>query len=147
MIGIEFEFETAYEKILYDLLKNVKFDNYKWIVIQQEILYENNYDKQLPSKLSGSELEKEFSSNGNYYVFFLNLQAYPNNSEIYHIETYDDFVNSDCELIVLFSDNKFIEIYVKSDELKKRIIQNIEAKKIKYKIKTKENDDRTRMIV
>lgn len=147
MIGIEFEFKTTYEKILYDILKDIDFDNYKWEIIQQEILYENNYDKQLSPQLSGTELEKKISSNGNYYVLFLNLQAYLKNSATCHIETYDDFVNSECELIVLFSDNSFIEIYVKSDKLKKIIFENLNDKKIHYNIKTKENDGRVIMMV
>lgn len=147
MIGIEFKIKTTYEKILYDILKDIDFDNYKWEIIQQEILYENNYDKQLPSQLSGSELEKEISSNGNYYVFFLNLQAYLKNSATCHIETYNDFVNSNCELIILFSDNRFIEIYVKSEKLKQKIFENLDSKKINYNIKTRENDGRVVMRV
>lgn len=147
MIGIEFELETTYEKILYDLLKDTVFVDYKWIIRQQEIIYESNHDKTLLSYLSGTEWEKEIRFNGNYYVLFLNLQVYLKDGEESNIETYDDFVNSDCELIVLFSDNKFIEIYVKSNDLKKKIIKNIDAKKIKYKIKTKENDGRTKIII
>lgn len=142
MIGIEFKLKTSYEKILYDLLKNINLDNYQCRIIQEEIFYESNPERSLPSQLSGRELKKEISDNGNYFVYFLNLQVYLNGSKISHIETYDDFANSNCELIVLFSDNEFIEIYMKSNELKEKIIQNITSKGISYEIKTRENDGR-----
>ncbi len=147
MIGIEFKLKTSYEKILYDILKNINFNDYQWEIVEEEIYYESNPERHLPSQLSGRELKKEISDNGDYLVYFLNLQVYLNGSKISHIETYDDFVNSDCELILLFNDNEFIEIYMKENELKEKILQNLSSKGILYEIKTRENDGRTIMMV
>lgn len=108
--------------------------------MQEEIFYENNLEKQLPTQLFGTEFKKEINDNGNYYVCFLNLQVYITDSKTSCIENYDDFLNSDCKLIVLFSDNEFIEIYMKENELKEKIMQNIVSKGIQYEIKTKGND-------
>lgn len=142
MIGIEFKLKTSYEKMLYDLLKNIDFNNYKFEIVEEEIIYESDPERGLPSQLSGIEFKKEISDNGDYLVYFLNLQVYLNNSKVSHIETYDDFFNSDCELIVLVYDNEFIEIYMKENKLKEKIIQNLVTMGISYEIKTRENDGR-----
>lgn len=147
-IGMEFKLKTGYEKVLYNILKNINFSNYQWEIVQEEIIYENNTERHLPSHLSGKEFEKEISDNGNYYVISLNLQAYPIGSQISHIETYDDFLNSDCELILLFSDNEFIEVYTKrTGELDGIVGTNVVTKGVSYELKTRENDGRTIMMV
>lgn len=142
-IGMEFRLKTSYEKILYDLLKNIDFNNYKFEIVEEEIIYESDPERGLPPRLSGIEFKKEISDNGNYLVVFLNLQVYPINSEISHIETYDDFLNSDCELILLFSDNEFIEIYTKRpSELGDMVGSNVVTMGVSYELKTRENDGR-----
>lgn len=148
MIGIEFKLKTSYEKILYDILKNINFNDYQWEIVQEEIYYESNPERHLPSQLSGRELKKEISDNGDYLVYFLNLQVYLNSSKTSHIETYDDFLNSDCELILLFSDNEFIEVYTKrTGELDGIVGTNVVTKGVSYELKTRENDGRTIMMV
>lgn len=147
IIGIEFYFETFYEKIIYDLLKNVDFKDFYWNVCEQEIYYENDEDKELPQFMKNEELEKEINGDSNYYVFFLNIRGYKKNIDLKQIESYRDFLESNCDLILLFVDNSYVEIYSKSDVILKQIIKNCEDKNIKWHEKTPDNDGRTTMYV
>lgn len=147
MIGIECEYISSYERILYDLLKNIKYDEYDWRFVQQEIYFDVDKNRKVPYILSGVDFEKMIKSEDKYYCFFVNLQAYPSHQEQAEIKTYSDFVKSKCELIVLLSDNSFIEVYAKSSFLLQQIIDNIESKNISYQIKTIDNDGRTSMYV
>jgi hypothetical protein len=148
MIGIEIKKETSYEQVIYDLLKNIEFNNYEWVISQYEIIFENdNNNDDIPVCLSGKQIKKLIKDSGNYYVLFLNLQVYQKKSNFSKIESYNDFINSSCELIILFSDNSFIEIYFKSDYLKNIIIKNLDSMQIEYTVKTIENDSRKTMIL
>lgn len=148
MIGIEINFESTYEKILYDLLKGIDSKKYNWNIVQQEIFYEDDLNMTLGSYLSkGMKFEEAIHDKGDYFVYFLNVQLYPKNAKESDIDTYDDFVKSDCELIVLFYDNSYIEFYIKSEYLWNIIMKNLKEKNIKYQVKTRENDTRTEMYV
>lgn len=46
---------------------------------------------------------------GQYFV----LHLYPEGSPMEEIETYEDFLHSDCEMIVLLYDRAYVEIYCK----------------------------------
>lgn len=144
MIGIEIEHESSYENILYDFLKGINFDDYKIDITEEEIYAENNFDN---IHFNLYDFQNEISSKTNYYIIFLNLKLYNKKGKIKAINTYEDFLNSDCQMIILISDNSLIEIYFKEDNLKKIILNNLAEKNISYEIKTKGNDSRLLMSV
>ena len=76
---------------------------------------------------------------------FLNLQVCLKGENIMEIRNYNDFLNSNCKLILLICDNSCIEFYFKSDDIKNVILMNLKSMNIKYDIKTKDNDGRTTM--
>lgn len=148
MIGIETNFKSTYEKIIFDLLKGIPFKDYEWNIVEDELYYENDLTKSLNFYIeSGISFEDAIQNLGNYLTLFLNLQVYPKNAKIKSIETYEDFINSKCQLIVLIYDTSYIEIYFKEEKLKNIVLNNMKVRGIKYQIKTKENDGRTIMRV
>lgn len=148
MIGIEINIESTYEKILYDLLNGIDSKKYKWNIVQQEIFYEGDLNMSLGLYLpKGIKFEDAICNKGNYFVYFLNAQLYPKNAKENVIDTYDDFVKSLCDLIILCYDNSYIEFYIKSKDLWETIFKNLKEKDIKYRVKTRENDTRTQMYV
>ena len=140
MIGIEFELKTGYEKIVYELLNGIDYSEYDFYVIENEIL-ENDDNKIIPNKIEGKNFLNVFNKY-DYYVIFLNLQIYKKNKSLEKIKTYDDFVKSSCELILLICDNNYIELYFKNEIIKSIILKNLSEKNIDYKIKTKKDDGR-----
>lgn len=146
MIGIEFEYESSYELILKEIFNNIDFSKYEVSIKQKEVIYEDEQEH-LEYEMQGKKFNKAISNNGNYYVNYINLQIFPNDYNKNNIITYNDFLNSNCLLILLISDNNFIEIYFKSNDLKVDILKNIKEMNISYTIKTKDNDGRISMEV
>ena len=65
-----------------------------------------------------------------YYIIFLNLQLFKNGTKIVKINTYKDFVSSDCELILFVTDSKFVQIYSKQSAIINKIKENLELNNI-----------------
>lgn len=59
-----------------------------------------------------------------YYPIFLTLQLYSQNGKTSKINNYNDYLNSDCVLILYIIDNIFVEIYSKNKNYLKYIKQN-----------------------
>lgn len=144
MIGIEFSYKTNYEKIVFELLKGIDFDKYSYSIMEDELFAESTGNKDLPNVIIGSDFLNYFNKE-DYYVMFLNLQVYLKGENIMKIRNYNDFLNSNCKLILLISDNSYIEFYFKTDDIKSVILKNLKSMNIKYDIKTKDNDGRTTM--
>ena len=142
MIGIEFEYKSTYELLLNDIFRNIDFNKYEFSIKQKEVIYENELEY-LKNEMDGNEFKIAINSMGNYFVNYINLQVFLNNSKKDTISNYDDFLKSDCELVLLVSDNSCIELYFKDNELKNKILNNIKKMKINYNIKTIHNDCRT----
>ena len=75
------------------------------------------------------------------------MQLYRKQDKTKTIITYEDFINSNCCLILLIADNRYLEIYFNDNYIKERIISNLEKYDFKYKEKTISNDGRTIMSV
>lgn len=148
MIGIEAKYKSSYGKFIYELLKGINFDNYKFEVVQQEIICNSRNDGVLFSEISmGNKFVDEINCDEDYYVLEFNLRGYPLNSEIKTIENYNDYMNSGCEFMLLIHDNKYVEIYSKNVKLLNVVIENLKSKNINYTEKTLENDGRIKMYV
>lgn len=145
IIGFEINSKSSYKTILYNLLKKMNYNKYKWMIAEQDIIDSSDKSKKFQLELSTEELGKIFNKDEKYNIKKLNIRAYLDNFDNKDIETYNDFAESSCELIILFSNNGFIEIYIKSEDLKNKIIETLEEKKIEYDFKTQLIDERTSM--
>ena len=67
--------------------------------------------------MEGSELKKLIKDNI-YYLIFADLKAYPKGEEVVDIETYEEFKESKCEVVVLVADGDYIQFMRKT---KKRL--------------------------
>lgn len=81
-------------------------------------------------------------------VVFLKLQAYFENDRFFDIHSYQEFVDSDCQLLLLIYDCQAVEIYAKDQPEIKSIYENALLNgytEIQYV--TDSNDGRTKMDV
>lgn len=141
MIGIEFERENAHDNFLNELFYDIDLNNFVVDISEDEVYY-NDYNLETDKIYQNGE----FKSGS--YILFINLKIYPKNNNNYEeIKSYEDFIKSDCQLIVLINDVVFVEIYFKDEFLKETILNNLDKKKIKYDIKTLSNDSRYIMSV
>ena len=146
MRGIEFESDFGYGDVLNDLFFNISLNDYVFFMVEDEVFRECGLIE-IPSVADVTFLG-EMRACAPYFVFSLNLQAYPIGASKQKINTYEDFEKSPCQFIVLIVDGRSFEIYAKDEQLLLCFIKNIiklGGKNIK--IKTIHEDGRVRMSV
>lgn len=128
MIGLDIRVNSEhFEDLLPEMLNKIDLLKYQWQIIQDQIIYYEN-DRIMQGIfnadfLSGEEFEKCIARKG-YYFIFVDLKAYKARSKIIDIETFEDFMNSDCELVFMCYDTVYIEIYCKDMEILNIIYDN-----------------------
>ncbi len=140
MIGLEFEWNEESRK-LEKLFESFMISNYEWQIIEDEIV-SNNCNLILDKKYSGDDFKKIWENLD--LIIFLNVQVYLKESMVKPIKTYSEYKDSDCQLMLLISDIRTIEVYSKD----KKILNSILNSKIEnIEIKTEEKDNRVIMRV
>lgn len=147
MRGISFKTSNCNQNILWTILSGVECEKFWWHISEEEIynkmgesIFENEY-------ISG----KTFSSiihDKNHNVIFANIKAYLPDSIPNDIQNYQEFIKSECQLVLLCADVFFYEIYAKDNSIiqiiKNNAVQNM-FDDVEYI--TKENDERTKFSV
>ena len=96
--------------------------------------------------MDGIEL-KHLIENKTYYMIFADLQAYPKGT-LSHIKTYEEFIESQCELVLLVADCSYVTIYCKNKGTLEWLYKNaVECGFEDVTYITDENDARTRLSV
>lgn len=148
--GISFEIPNEYGTILGEVLKPIDTTVFSWRIGNGEsyIEVDGELDEALFSEdkkaIEGTELKKLLENN-KYYIVFADLQAYPK-GEFSEIETYENFIESKCELVLLVVDSCYFTIYCRNKETIELLYKNATDcgfEDIKYI--TDENDTRTRL--
>jgi Protein of unknown function (DUF2691) len=96
--------------------------------------------------LNGSELECAVNDQA-YLAVCAELKAFPITATVTDIADYEEFVNSECEIVVLLVDCSYVDIYCKNTELIEDVYHYVHQKgytNIEY---IDENDSRTKMYV
>ena len=137
MIGIELEINGISTDVIRKLFNKINIDLYDFIIYENEIIKKNE-------NVDNVNAKNIFYNNINYSIIFLNLQLYRKQDKIKTIIT---FINSNCRLILLITDNRYLEIYFNDDFIKEKIISNLEKNGFNYTEKTIYNDGRTIMSV
>ena len=65
------------------------------------------------TKCSGRVSVEKLVKDNIYYLIFADLKAYPKGEIAIDIETYEEFKESKCEVVVLAVDAQYIQIYAK----------------------------------
>lgn len=96
--------------------------------------------------MSGLELKKLIKDNI-YYLIFADLKAYPKGEKVVDIETYEEFKESKCELVLLVVDCTYVTIYAKDQKAIELMYENAWNQGFYVEYVTDENDGRTRLSV
>jgi hypothetical protein len=114
--GIRFKVPNEWGTIINFILENIQLRDYIFNISNDEIHLEkegflfNNED------VMEGEVFENLISQSKYYALFANIQRYPKDSIVKNIKTYDDFLKSDCDLIVIIVDGTFVDIFVKFEK-------------------------------
>jgi len=141
MRGLTFQIENTYDIYLDKILKNIDDSSYLWKIDEDEVLSINSHDFFEKDFYPNNEFKNKISQTN--YLIFANIKLYKNKIDTYQINTYTDFMNSNCLMIILVTDNVFVDIYCKDKKILETIVQNLEQNQIPIiKIIDKENDTR-----
>ncbi|WNQ10679.1 DUF2691 family protein [Paenibacillus aurantius] len=150
--GIRFEIPNEYGSFLGEMLKPMKITSFHWYVGSEEayLVNENEIGESLfPDEIHGLDglLLKELIEKDTF-VIFANLKAFPKDKNVVDVHTYEEFMNSHCELVCLVTDCVYVDIYCKDKALLETLFENATRNRFEnIHYLTNENDDRIRLSV
>lgn len=150
--GIFVDIPNEYDNLLWKVLKPIDITSFDWRVENEEsyFILPDGLGPELFSEdkkvMSGLEFKKLIKDNI-YYLIFADLKAYPKGEVLEEIETYEEFKESKCEVVVLVADGDYIHIYAKGREAIKLMYENALNQGFYVEYVTDENDGRTRLSV
>ncbi|PQZ52792.1 MULTISPECIES: DUF2691 family protein [Bacillus] len=150
--GIFVDIPNEYTNLLWKVLRPVDITVFDWRVENEEsyLVVRDGIGSELFSEdkkiMNGLELKKLIKDNI-YYLIFADLKAYPKGEALGEIETYEEFKESKCEVVVLVADGDYIQIYAKDQEVIELMYENALNQGLYVEYVTDENDGRTRLSV
>ncbi|SET71439.1 Protein of unknown function [Oceanobacillus limi] len=149
MRGLSFEIPNTYGKFLYDILGEMDFSRFVWYVqgVESYIMDGNDLSEKLlfptTAILDGEKLKQKVSSEA-YYLIFADLKAFPHESDVSEITTYQEFVTSNCQFVLLVVDSSYVSIYAKDQKMIQQLYANAQAAGYEnIEFTTEENDKQT----
>lgn len=124
MIGIKFEIPNGWGNYLDFIIKDINTDGLIWKISDEEILMDRNDNQDLFNKeFYNNQDFRNIIVNNKYYLIFGNIAAFKSFSSK-DIYCYEDFKNSDCEILINVIDSSFINIYAKREKILEQLSQN-----------------------
>ncbi|NLP13487.1 MAG: DUF2691 family protein [Clostridium sp.] len=137
--SLDIRVKNEYSNYLNKILNGINLLNYMWYINTDDFIYPENSSPEEnffgASILSGEEFFRCISRD-NYYMIFADIKAYPVGGESTEIETFEDFLKSNCELVFLCTDSIFIEFYCKDRDILDKVYNNCigdEFEAVQYK--------------
>ncbi|WP_379154074.1 DUF2691 family protein [Paenibacillus sp. sgz5001063] len=149
--GITFEIPNEHGRVLGEILKPFDVASFHWYNGGEEAYFsrQNTLDEPLfLEQTFGMDgvLLKGILENNDYYIIFADLKAYPKDQKVIDVQTYEEYINSECQFVLLVVDSVYVAIYCKDQE--KLLDMYLHANSQGYsslKYITDENDYRTRL--
>lgn len=147
--GLSFIIPQNITNTLWQILNSIDVSKYSWYCV-------NNQTEVWDDVLGNDFFHKEYYSGDEFLkqiqkkqrIIFLKLQAHSSSHSIQNIHSYNEFVESDCELILLVNDCEYVEIYIKEHlnvDLIYKQIKRLGYNDVNYI--TEHNDNRKKMDV
>lgn len=145
--GVSFQISQMAAPTLWEIFKGSDVGHCYWYVVQNqtEVWDASSEDGFFAEELYVGDEFLNLIKN-KHYIVFLKLQMYAEPCNFKNLHTYDDFFQSNCQLILLIYDCEYVEIYSKDNKISEEIIHT--AVENGYKnvcYITDENDCRTKM--
>lgn len=122
MLGISFKIKNEWDTILNKIFYEMDFSEYVWKIVDDDV-----HGKELDMLFSKDEYSNdEFMEviREEHYPVALNLQMFLKSKMIENVYSYNEFLKSSCQLVLNIVDNIFVDIYVKNDDILKKIYDN-----------------------
>lgn len=151
--GITFGIPNEYGRHLANILKPLEITTFNWLVESEESYFVSKNQLETPFFPDEQEVidgvtMHNLINRGCYYLIFADVKGFPKGKNVTKITTYEEFVNSDCELIILIVDCSYTTLYCKNNEMTRKLYKNaLEMRYENVEYITDENDGRTQMSV
>lgn len=130
----------------------VEIANYRWqtsgesyFVVEGELDDEELFHDY--AIVEGAVFEQQLKTN-QYYTIFVELKAFPYGKMVNQVNIYEEFADSDCELVLLIADNSYVSIYCKNKKIIEKLYFNALQNDFEdVQFITDENDTRTSLTV
>ncbi|CAM4481294.1 MULTISPECIES: DUF2691 family protein [Bacillus] len=150
--GVSFQIPNEYGNFLWRILQPVEIANYRWqtsgesyFVVEGELEDEELFHDYAIAE--GAVFEQQLKTN-QYYTIFVELKAFPYGKMVNQVNTYEEFADSDCELVLLIADNSYVSIYCKNKKIIEKLYFNALQNDFEdVQFITDENDTRTSLTV
>lgn len=131
IIGIQFQIPNEWGNVLNDILTGIELEKYIFKIDDDEIHLENNSFLFTDRIIEGNRFKKIISQS-TYYVVSVNIQGYIKKTyeEKSEVNSIEEFIRSNCDIMITIVDNIFVDIYTKSKEQLEQI--KINAQKNQY---------------
>lgn len=150
--GISLKIPNDYGTYLGEILKPIQISVFNWRIGYVEAIkaIDNKIDDLFLANINVIEGEKlkALLEINEYYLIFAELQAFPK-EKLSEVETYEDFVRSNCEFVVLVADSCYVTIYCKNKDAIELLYKNAAEygfENVEY-ISQENDDTRSRLIV
>ena len=100
-------FLTLTDDLIRSFTEILDVDNYIWYLDDEDDAY-NGWEDGL---LSGEQIKQFFLDIDP--INFFRLRRYPKNAVITNIDTLDDYLQSECDFIIIYYDNAYVDLYAK----------------------------------
>ncbi|MEO3946169.1 DUF2691 family protein [Gorillibacterium sp. CAU 1737] len=150
--GISFQIPNEYGSYLKEILQPIDVTLFDWYTGGEESYTTINQRQEplFPNEvfgLDGADLGATIE-NKNQYLIFVNLRAFPKGKCVVDVVTYEEFLKSDCELVLLVIDSSYVTIYCKDKDQLDDLYKNAFNKEYEYiDYITDDNDFRTKLSV
>lgn len=118
--GISFKIPNTYGHFLTDMFSPVDITSYSWFVGGEESYSVKNGGLNQPLFPEEAEMDGDtfchLIHQDEHYLIFANLKAF-SKGPVKDIRTYETFLDSNCELVLLIVDSTFVDIYCKDQQL------------------------------
>lgn len=142
--GVNIVFAEHGRVCLKDLLDGIQLDGYK-ISILESTVYRDGKNVEIPN---GYDIKHLWRIESECTIVSAIIKIYSNCSDNMIINTYEDFCNSNCDIIILIYDYLFYEIYLKKEDDIFKIIKNADRMDvIEIAVKTDKTDQRKEMAI
>lgn len=122
MLGIRFEIKNEWDSILNKIFYEVDFSECVWKIVEDDV-----HGKELDRFFSKDEYSNdEFMKiiKEEHYPVALNLQMFLKSKMGENVYSYNEFLKSSCQLVLIIVDNIFVDIYAKNENVLKKIHDN-----------------------
>ncbi|WP_099192344.1 DUF2691 family protein [Tepidibacter mesophilus] len=121
--GVSFQIPNEYGKYLSDILEPIPVGQYQWSIDNDEIhlLEKNEITNEFLFKdkdriIQGEKLYNA-AKNNTYYLVFATLVAFFKDENIKIVRTYEDFLNSNCQIALAIYDCSYVMFWCKKNQL------------------------------